>query len=74
MTTIRPDGLNNPLSINSGIGATWRDAERRCEESDAVESYEDRDGGLAIEWTDGSEDVYRDPQAALIAIRQMEAN
>jgi hypothetical protein len=70
----RNDGLNNPLSINSGIGCTWGDVERRCEGSDAVESYRDGARGIEIRWA-GEQvwDSYSDPQAALIAIREMES-
>lgn len=67
----RADGLNNPLSGNNGF-LTWAKIEAACDESDAVESYEDADGGLQITWCDGSTEVFADPTPALNAIRAME--
>lgn len=69
MTPHRSDGLNNELSINSGIGCTWEAVSKMCEESEAVESYF-QDDGFWIQWVgiDGM-DKFSDPQAAIIAIQ-----
>lgn len=72
-TTTRTDGLNNPLSINSGIGCTWQDVEERCEEAGAVGEYFDDGDDFVITWCDGGVSRFRDPQPALIAIREMES-
>jgi hypothetical protein len=69
--THRSDGLNNPLSINSGIGCTWAAVEDACERSDAVALYETTEAGFVIDWCDGTSETYSDPQEALIAIREM---
>lgn len=70
--TTRSDGLNNPMSINSGIGCTWDRVEEMCEESDAVTSYNrPTPGSIWILWCDGNESTHSDPQGAMIEIREM---
>lgn len=67
--TERNDGLNNPLSRNSGLGCSKRDVKRLCDRSAIVESYDDAaNGGITIEWTFGGSDTFTDMQAAIIAI------
>ena len=73
--TYRSDGLDNPLSLNGPGGVlTWDVVERAADESPAVESYDDADDGMAIEWCDGSSETFCSPNSALAAIRAMEAN
>lgn len=67
-TTMRADGLNNPLSPNGATGCTWAAVEDYCEESDAVESYDRSGNSLTITWADGNADTFIDPQSALTAI------
>jgi hypothetical protein len=69
----RTDGLDSPFSPNSGIGCNWSDVEARCEEEGAVDSWRRDASGIHIVWCDGNEDTYTDPQAAIIAIRDMSA-
>lgn len=71
-TTHRTDGLDNPLSPNSG-GCTWQDVLALCAESGAVDSCDLSRGVLTIEWCDGNVSRLHDPQAALIEIRAMSA-
>lgn len=68
MTNERADGLNNPMSPNGAIGATWPAVEQYCEESDSVQSYDRCGNYLKITWVDGNVDEFADPQAALTAI------
>lgn len=68
-TMIRTDGLNNPLSPNSGLGCNWGAVAAKAEVNAAVASYR-TDAGITISWVDGSEDHFTDPQAALIALRE----
>lgn len=66
----RSDGLNNPLSPNGGLGCTWDAVWSACERSSAVEEYDA--ASRSIKWIGVDEpDVFSDPQAALIAIREM---
>ena len=67
MTTKRSDGLDNPLSPNSG-GANWPAAIAMAKESEAVTQYHKDEHGLVLIWCDGNSDRYADPQAAMIAI------
>lgn len=69
----RADGLDNPLSPNSG-GPSWDDVEDACERSDSVLKYDDGPDGFVITWAgEGREtSAFQDPQAALIAIRDMD--
>ena len=68
----RPDGLDNPLSPNSGA-LTWDDVAVACEESPAVESYEETDGGMEITWCDGTIEQFAHPNIARNAIRAVSA-
>lgn len=70
----RADGLDNPMSPNSG-GVTWDKVEDACEESGAVERYYEEGGSFVVEWVDGESSSYpkSDPMAAFIAVRDMTA-
>jgi hypothetical protein len=72
MSAFRSDGLDNPFSPNGLSRATWDRVWQRCEESIAVRTY---DPDTQTIWWDGESEsqTFSDPQAALIAIRQMEA-
>lgn len=65
----RSDGLNNPLSPNSGFGLDRRTLESVCEKSPIVEFYEWDGDTLVIDWTFGETDRFDDLQQALIAIQ-----
>lgn len=72
--TFRSDGLDNPLSPNSG-GLTWQTVERAAEASEAVQAWQETQRGVyRIDWCDGTQDTFREPLEALNAIRAMEAN
>ncbi len=66
----RSDGLNNPLSPNSGIGCTWDAVESMCEEADHVISYDRTGSKIEITYCDDSVGIYTDPQAAMCGINQ----
>jgi len=68
-TNFRGDGLDNPLSPNSG-GATWHDVWRTCDGADVVESYDV--AAKAIKWVGEREpETFCDPGGALRAIGEM---
>lgn len=72
MTTYRNDGLDNPCSPNSG-GLRWADVVNCCEESDAVDSFDETDGGIEITWCDGNREHFSNPASAINAIDAMSA-
>lgn len=51
---------------------SWEDVETAADESPAVKSISCHFDHYEICWVDGSKDKYTDPQAARIAIKEME--